>query len=375
MKDSKHTQLIALLLALVTLTGCGGALPHRNPAEDVSVSTQTPVVETEQPPPEEAEQESAAPSVYDQLYQAVWNEQDTCRIDNLSGDEVGDYLLQLMKEPELFWLESCETTSYTQGGVALYVEVTFQWRYDEIGAKRQAVEAAKEQFWSTVPADSSDYEKAKAAHDYLVTHITYDTGTTGGQDIYAALVEGRCVCSGYANAYAVLLEGLDVTCETVSGTADGGPHAWNWTVLDGETYYTDVTWDDQDTVTTDGKEQISYHWFNLTLAEMAQRHTPDEGEEVPPATATAANYYTVEQAWLTEYTVDEVERVLQPQVGNGSGVLTFRCASEGCYTAALEGLIEHQEIYQVLRDLGNDSREISYTREDDLWIVTVICSV
>lgn len=374
------TRLTAAVLLLLILTGCGverrrnetGSIP---PTSSASLSQEREEGTEEPAVSQEEASQSQEDALYDQLYAAVWDESPTCRVEGVTGDEVRAQLVQLMRDPELFWLQSCETTSYTQGGRAAYVEVAFRWRYDDIGAKRQAVEAVKQQFYASVPEDSSDYEKAKAVHDYLVTHITYEIGTTGGQDLYAALVEGRCVCSGYADAYAVLLEGLDVPCETVIGTADGGPHAWNWSVLDGEVYYTDVTWDDQDTVTSAGVEQISYSWFNLTLAEMAQRHTPDEGEDVPPADATAANYYTVENAWLGEYTPEAVQAAWEPQVGNGSGVLTFRCKSEACYTEAQTGLLDRQEIYDVLRALGDSRNQISYTLEDDLWIFTVRCDV
>ena len=61
---------------------------------------------------------------------------------------------------------------------------------------------------------------------------------------YGALVEGRTVCTGYAMAYKALCDRLDLPCRVVSGSRDGGWHAWNAISLDGETLYMDLTYAD-----------------------------------------------------------------------------------------------------------------------------------
>ena len=61
---------------------------------------------------------------------------------------------------------------------------------------------------------------------------------------YGALVEGSTVCYGYASAFKLLCDRLDLPCWSVGGTSEGVGHQWNIVCLDGENYIVDCTWDD-----------------------------------------------------------------------------------------------------------------------------------
>ena len=96
----------------------------------------------------------------------------------------------------------------------------------------------------------SDFEKAKAIHDYMVMNIDYDyanyRANTIPSDSYTALGALKnkyAVCAGYAKTFKLLCELAGLECTYVTGTA-GGPHAWNQVKVDGKWYNVDVTWDD-----------------------------------------------------------------------------------------------------------------------------------
>lgn len=372
---------IALILALcllVSMTGCGGQLPQlflsegdagreQVHEETMKITPDTEAAETESVVPEG----TADSSVYRALYEAVDSGEAACRVDGASSEEVSAAMQQLYGRPEFFWLNGCQLDAYTVAGVPVYVEVTFRFCYDSITVRRAELKEKVNAILADMPAQGTDYDKAKAVHDYLITHITYGAGSGAGQDIYAALVEGNCVCQGYANAYAYLLGQLGVSCDVITGTGDRESHAWNHVVLNGLDYYTDVTWDDMDRYSAGGSEYITYHWFNLTLEDMETRHTAAEGMALPPADTTDYNYFTMENAWLWQYSVGGVEEALAEQVGNGTGLLTLRCRSEECYQEALSGLLDRQEIYEVLRTLGYDQNQITYFQEDSLYILTI----
>ncbi|WP_062297016.1 transglutaminase domain-containing protein [Demequina maris] len=111
---------------------------------------------------------------------------------------------------------------------------------------------------------SSDGEKVRRIHDYLVSlgeydYEAYDAINRGedsavvarSQEAYGLLVEGTAVCNGYAQAFLAMAEaaGLDavqVTGSDLAGTT-GGDHAWNKVLVDGEWLLVDVTWDDPST--------------------------------------------------------------------------------------------------------------------------------
>ncbi len=110
----------------------------------------------------------------------------------------------------------------------------------------------------------SEFEKAKAIHDYMVMNIDYDyanylanTIPSSSYTIEGALKNKYAVCSGYAKAFMLLCQSSGLQCTYVTGTA-GGPHAWNQIRIDGKWYNVDVTWDDPVSV---GKA-FNDHTFN-----------------------------------------------------------------------------------------------------------------
>lgn len=121
----------------------------------------------------------------------------------------------------------------------------------------------------------SDYETAKALHDYLVLNCSYDmrlyTGNLPADSYraYGALVNKTAVCAGYAQAYQMLLEAVDIPCEYVTGSANGGSHAWNIVQIDGEWYHVDTTWDDP---IPDREGYVRYDYFMKSDSYMSRDH-------------------------------------------------------------------------------------------------------
>lgn len=74
------------------------------------------------------------------------------------------------------------------------------------------------------------------------------------RDLYGGLVNGKCVCAGYANILANVLSCFDMKAKYIGGSIniedgvvynlkDPQGHAWNEVYLDGESFLTDLTWD------------------------------------------------------------------------------------------------------------------------------------
>ena len=130
------------------------------------------------------------------------------------------------------------------------------------------------------------YEKLIAAHDWLTHHNCYNyyylqgygQGSIGDTPWSAfSAMEGNNdqqapVCEGYARAFKVLCDDMDVPCILMSGNVlDGngntGGHMWNYVQMEDEKWYVvDVTWDDPTVVAyidqaVTGFE--SYDWFLL----------------------------------------------------------------------------------------------------------------
>ena len=202
---------------------------------------------------------------------------------------------------ELFTVD--DVYYYTDGGT-LYLSPKNQeyWEYmSSLDKYQKAFDEKVDKVVAEIEKNcSNDYEKALYAHDYLVKNAFYDhdavdevmnypTSYSPVHDLifsaYGALVNGQCVCAGYAKAYKVLLDRLGIPCVYVVGWGDvvrsDVGHAWNRIVLDGESYYVDITWDDcLENKGSDGRFQYSgtvlHNYFNVTTDELEQTHKIDE---------------------------------------------------------------------------------------------------
>ena len=97
----------------------------------------------------------------------------------------------------------------------------------------------------------STYENIKLVHDYLVDSIDYDISISENNiyNIYGALINKKCVCEGYAKAFKYIMDGLNIPCVLVTGTAKNSEgkvenHAWNYVKIEEKWYAIDITWDD-----------------------------------------------------------------------------------------------------------------------------------
>ncbi|WP_026664492.1 transglutaminase domain-containing protein [Butyrivibrio sp. FC2001] len=121
-------------------------------------------------------------------------------------------------------------------------------------------------------------EKVKGFHDYLVTHITYSKTASHASDAYGALIGGKCLCVGYADAFNLLCNMADIECVKQDGMALER-HVWNIVQLqDGEWYEVDCTWDDWG-----DDSPVLYDYYLKNRAYMnAHNHVHYEREETDP---------------------------------------------------------------------------------------------
>ncbi|MBO6015554.1 MAG: hypothetical protein J6P60_03085 [Lachnospiraceae bacterium] len=94
----------------------------------------------------------------------------------------------------------------------------------------------------------SDYDKIKYVYDYIILNCEYVRTKDGA---YNNLIVGKSCCNGYAEAFLLLMEEMDIPCKyTVNSD-----HAWNTVFLDGQWYNIDTTWGDG------GGDRIDYNFF------------------------------------------------------------------------------------------------------------------
>lgn len=184
-------------------------------------------------------------------------------------EELGKYYQSAIEaytydNPDVFYLSpnkmylNIETTTKGQnktynvyinnGEEANYLNEEFSNKQD-INLALEKIEAIRKQIIHN--KTGNDYEDIKMVHDYLVENIEYDTSLQEKNiyNIYGALINGKCVCEGYARAFKYLLDGLGIESTMVIGkginsSGQSENHAWNYVKLENNWYAVDCTWDD-----------------------------------------------------------------------------------------------------------------------------------
>ena len=118
------------------------------------------------------------------------------------------------------------------------------------------------------------YQKAAAIYDWIAKNVRYDYENLndGGYMLkytaYAAAIDKKAVCQGYANLFYRLANSAGIDCRIITGRGNSGSgwigHAWNIVQMDDGKYYcVDVTWDE-------GRSSHSY--FLKGLTEFSKNH-------------------------------------------------------------------------------------------------------
>lgn len=185
--------------------------------------------------------------------------------------------------------------------------------------KAQELKIACERFLEKMGSGKkSAYKKEKRAHDYIVSRVSYgypdeNTKADGdGYSAYGALVLGKAVCNGYAEAMKLLCDLSGVQCEMITGTAGGENHAWNLVKVGKDWYHVDATWDDPE---PDVASRVMYTYFNVDDDQIRADHTWDSGL-YRKAEGTRCNYYRKKDLICEDY--DEFREKCEDLLESGS---------------------------------------------------------
>lgn len=220
--------------------------------------------------------------------------------------------------PDCFWMRKNYQYAHTVSAgkeiiTAIYPIYCFTG--SALTQAREDLNAAVEQIMEGLP-DGSDFDKALYLHDTLANRVEYLL-VGEHQTAYGALVSGKAVCAGYAAAYQLLLREAGIQAWTVTGTSQDPtqniavPHAWNLLWIDGECFYTDVTWNDQG-------DTLYHYYFNLSREEIELDHITDSVKFTLPACQhDEGSYFDVNGLTVDENTtVSQLAALFGPNIDN-----------------------------------------------------------
>ena len=358
-----------LLVLMLVLTGCGSIRLTKAKAPDI-VYTGGDMLRDPAPNCE------AYPALAGKLRDAI-NTQEDLTVEGWDTQVVAACLDELLVDPGLFWVIGYHLTG--SSGYTPTAQISFRWLCEDGKTKYDEMCSTADAVLSQAPED--DYGRALYLYDWLERNVTYQAAEGFDQSSYAAICSGSAVCGGIADAYTFLLRRGGIDACTVMGEAIQNnnlqSHAWNYAILDGAVYAFDLTWDNCDRYDTAGNEYLLHEWFAVTSEEISPTHIPDEDGDKITTAANANNYYIHSGYLLTDDSSDAVTAIWQQQIGNGTGVLTLRCADENVYRAACLRLFDLGEAPMLVRRLGlasGDVVTVTYTTLDQLSVITVYLS-
>lgn len=259
-----------------------------------------------------------------------------------------------LDHPEFFWLGNSYASGHNPTNDTMNL-VLYQYDFWKKSTKKEEMVnelfAKVDEIVANANQLSSDYDKIKYIHDYIVDNTVYDhevvkdlespnsnrwySSNPYHQTAYGSLVKGRCVCAGYADTFQLLSQQLGFECMSISGETppdegetEPGRHAWNMIKLDGDYYYFDPTWDDMDaSVDENGKVpypgNTRYEYFAVTTAEFSKNHT-DLYFDYPLCTATRYNFHKAEGYAIDWYSEKMIENAIKDQFYEGYWEITLK---------------------------------------------------
>ena len=222
-------------------------------------------------------------SVYNQLFQSINNkETEILLLVEINSKELSKAFSALLYDhPELYMIDSSYSFSYLIDN-SIY-SVTIKYRYDlnELDNMNAKIDEEVNRIINLTKDVSLDYEKEKIVHDELAKLIDYDETVEDNQTVYAALVNHKCVCSGYVKAFQLIMMRLGIPTYYINGYAEE-EHAWNLIELEDGFYNVDLTWDDQE-------DRTIYTYFNIDEDTFDDSH--ERREESPKIVKAEGNKY------------------------------------------------------------------------------------
>lgn len=140
---------------------------------------------------------------------------------------------------------SWTSMSVSASGTAGNLNINYKAGYLTTAAQEDVVNTDVTQALAQIITPGmTDFQKEKAIHDWITKTVSYDY-TLQKHSAYDALVSpNKAVCQGYTLLMYKMLTQAGITTRIVTGTLQGGSHAWNMVQIGGNWYHVDATNDD-----------------------------------------------------------------------------------------------------------------------------------
>jgi len=270
-----------------------------------------------------------------------------------------------MDHPEFYWIRDLHT--YYRN---VFEEITrVEYPMENAESYLAQCDAEAQAVIAGIPEGSTSYQTVKYLYESIINSTSYDleaimAGTVSDdQDIRSVLLNHRSVCAGYATTFKYLCDQVGIDCIVSTGTARSGGmeenHAWNAVKLNGQWYWVDVTWGEQE-FENGGMETINYNYLCVPDFMMSDSHIADaslgladEGIDktfmLPACTDENMEYYHLLGAYFETYDEGAFRSYyLEAYKENPDSVISVRFGSDEEMQKCIQDMITGQKIFDLL---------------------------
>ena len=282
--------------------------------------------------------------IYEQLYEGIAARDQEFNIDAKEAEEIGIVLNGLLADnPEFFWMDGAASIYGLENRPRKKITLEFNCDPEEIDYLNSLIEEEAERYLQELDPDASDYDKVKAAYEFVINNVSYSIDAEQGQNIQSSMIYHNSVCAGYSKELQYLLHKAGVKCAYITGTVTREDivesHAWNLVEIDGTNTYVDTTWGDPSYVmsseTARELPDISYNYLCLTTEEMERTgHVAGENYVLPECTSYEYDYYIRSGRYYDFCDTDAIRMQIRNAVDNNVPDVHMKFATlEDYYTA------------------------------------------
>ena len=313
--------------------------------------------------------------LYSVIMQSIYTQPERIEVPELVDGDLSKVFKALsLDNPDLFNL-GLNCSLYSKG-LKTYFEPEYIIPYEEYTVKLREVNDIVAVIIDGASIYTSNYEKEKYVHDYIINHCSYiEPGESlMANTMYGCLVEGRASCEGYSRTFQYIMSALNIDNRLVTGeSADDGVnytnHMWNFVVLDGNGYFVDLTWDDP---RAEGNV-LRHTYFNVNTNDIFIKHR-NIAQNLPLCTSTQYNYFVYENVYFDigsgEAFESKVYTGVYTALQRQYNCVEFRFASRAVMEQAKNTLFNTGVIYNVYNEAGiiqqTGSAQVFYSSDDTM---------
>ncbi|MBQ7430278.1 transglutaminase domain-containing protein [Butyrivibrio sp.] len=305
-------------------------------------------------------------TVYQVIYQSLVAQEDTCDLVNTRDAQASlAYKYIIFDHPELYYVDGFQLERYPDS-----TDVTFRPNYIKT-IEQQTMIDAQLQVYSDHLFDSidqsSEFSTVRGIYDYIITNTFYDLSAPDLSNICSVIMNNHAVCEGYAKAMMYFCQKANIECIVVPGyiRTSGTAHLWNAVKLDGQWYFVDVTWGDEDFENEKRAPEVRYDYLCVSTAQIQGTHQVEDGVTIPECISNDMNYYYQTGQVIYDAGSGTFKTIFKSL--SNTRTVAFACADAEIYQKTVTHLIDEKHIFDYL---PSKKMHIKYVTNNNVWSMT-----